>query len=326
MSNDPIIDIIRSIDLTGAVFLNMVLSAPWAMTSKVTEEDCRPFLPIPRQVIAYHVVVQGEASIVVPQESGPEVHHRARAGDILFLPHNRLHVLASTRGLAPLCSDDLILPHSEDGLVQIRHGGEGEQTRILCGFMASNAGSTPLLDALPEILIIPVRSLETRNWIEASAVMAAKQLAMGHIQSVGTVPGLCQLLLAEALRLNLAEAKQHHGWLKAMAHPRMAKVLARIHCALDAPPSVAELAIEAGMSRSALVERFAQVLGVSPRQYILDERMKLAAALLRDGDLTSAQVAIRVGYDAPEAFSRAFKKHFGVPPRQWRDRERSLGA
>jgi AraC-like DNA-binding protein len=46
--------------------------------------------------------------------------------------------------------------------------------------------------------------------------------------------------------------------------------------------------------------------------------MELAGALLSEGSLTVAQIAARVGYDAPEAFSRAFKREFGQAPAEWR--------
>ncbi|MEM8972277.1 MAG: AraC family transcriptional regulator [Pseudomonadota bacterium] len=318
MVNDPIADIVRSIDLSGAVFLQAEFTAPWAITAHVTEEDCRPYMPIPRQVIAYHVVIEGELLVFAPDNSGVERSHSASAGDIIIFPHNHVHTLASAPGLKTVCGDDLILPTMQNGLTQIRYGGGGVQTKILCGFMASNAGSTPLLDVLPDVLIVSVDSFEVRNWMEASVIMAAKQLTSGSLLSASMISGLCQLLLAEALRLNLAVAAPQNGWLNGMAHPRIATALSRIHRSLGKPPSVTELARETGMSRSAFVDRFTEVLGISPRQYMLEERMKLAAALLRDGKLTSAEIALRVGYDAPEAFSRAFKRRYGKAPKIWR--------
>lgn len=320
MAVDPITDIVRSIDLTGAVFLQAEFTEPWAITAHVTEEDCKPYMPIPRQVIAYHVVVEGKLVLSVTDSSGKDCRFHAQAGDVIIFPHNSEHTLASAAGLTAVCGDDLILPETQNGMTQIRHGGGGERTTILCGFMASNAGSTPLLDALPEVLLVSVRSLEVRNWMEASVIMAAKQMESGKMKQTGLLSDLCQLLLAEALRLNMAEDAPRNGWLNGMAHPRISIALARIHSSLDRPPSVRDLAGEAGMSRSAFVDRFTSVLGVGPRQYMLDERMKLAAALLDDRQLSSAEISWRVGYDAPEAFSRAFKRHFGFSPSVWRHR------
>ena len=318
MLNDPLTDIVASLDLTGAVFLRAEFTAPWAITSHVTEDDCRPFMPVPRQLIAYHVVTEGEAIVSLDQGAGYKVHHRARAGDIVFLPSNAVHVLAGATGGRPVCGDDLILPAGKDGLVRIAYGGGGDLTRILCGFMASDAGPNPLVDMLPELLVTSIESLETRRWVESSVAMAAREFASGRMSSNAVVASLCRLLLVEALRSHLEKGHASRGALYALAHPRMSRALARIHAGLAGPLRVEDLAAEVGMSRSAFVDRFTEVVGVGPRRYVLSQRMEAAAQLLRDTGLNMAEVAHRVGYDAPEAFSRAFKREMGHAPADWR--------
>ena len=318
MSQDPLTDIVRSMNLTGAVFLNAEFSAPWSITAHVTEEDCRPFFPMPKQVIAYHVVVDGFVLMSLQDKKGRVREYRAEAGDIIFLPGNPLHVLASTSDLIPVSGDDLLLPPGADGLIQIKHGGGGEPARILCGFMGSGAASMPLIDALPEVLIISIDNLEKRRWIEASVFMAAREFARGQMLNSTTVCGLCQLLLTEALRVHVERDTKPSGWLAGMAHPRIAVALSKIHNELDNPPSVERLASDAGMSRSAFVDRFTSVMGIGPRRYILLQRMNLAKELIQDGQMNIAEIAFEVGYDAPEAFSRAFKREIGWAPADWR--------
>ncbi|MEM1428382.1 MAG: AraC family transcriptional regulator [Pseudomonadota bacterium] len=323
MFNDPLTDIIGSLDLTGAVFLKADFTAPWAVTAHVTEEDCKPFLPVPQQVIAYHVVTEGEAVVSLDTKHGYSPHYRAKAGDIIFLPSNRLHVLASSTGCRPVSGDDLLLPAGQDGLARIEFGGGGDRTRILCGFMAGGAGPMPLLETLPDVLVISVESLETRMWIEASVAMAAREFSSGRVSSSAVVASLCRLLLVEALRGYIESNPVPQGWLAGMAHPRMSRALARIHTDLSAPLRCEALAAEVGMSRSAFVERFTDVVGLPPRRYILTQRMETASLLLRDTGLTMAEIAHRVGYDAPEAFSRAFKREMGIAPVDWRHRVRT---
>lgn len=316
--HDPLADILASIDLTGGVFVNAEFTAPWAITSHVTEEDCRPYTPVPQQVIAYHVVVDGEAIVSLDPRPDYAEQHRVRPGDVVFLPKNAVHVLASETGLQPISGNALLLPEGPDGLVQIRHGGGGARTRILCGFIASGSGPTPLLDGLPELLVINIAQLETRRWIEASVAMAAREFSSGRQSSAAVVSDLCRLLLIEALRSYLEQQIAPIGWLCGMAHPRMSRALARIHTSLASPLRVEDLAAEVGMSRSAFVDRFTEVVGVGPRRYIVAQRMETAAMLLRDTALTTAEVAYRVGYDAPESFSRAFSREKGVSPTAWR--------
>ena len=71
-------------------------------------------------------------------------------------------------------------------------------------------------------------------------------------------------------------------------------------------------------SRSALGERFRQVLGQSPIRYLTGWRMHLALELLATIELTVFTIARRVGYYSEEAFSRAFKRERGTSPSHWR--------
>ena len=314
MNTDPLIDIVRSLDLTGGVFLEAEFTAPWAITAHVTEEDCRPFLPVPKQVIAYHVITDGKALVLAC--NGAELW--AKAGDVVILPSNNLHVLASGPSVVPVSGDDLLLPEGEQGLVQIRHGGGGARTRVLCGFLASQGAPSPLVETLPEILIVALDDIATLHWIEASIAMAARELTAGRVSSGSMMARLSELLLIESLRAHLDRAPAAEGWLSGMADQRIARALARIHGRLADPPAVAELANAAGMSRSAFVDRFAEVLGVAPGRYVLDQRIQAACLMLRDTSHGLAEIAHRVGYDAPESFSRAFKRETGRTPVEWR--------
>lgn len=314
MKDDPLTQIVRSLDLMGAVFLDAEFSAPWAITAHVTEEDCRPYMPLPKQVIAYHVVTEGEA--LVSMAGG--AHCWAKVGDVVLIPSNKPHVLASAASLAPVSGDDLVLPHSANGLARIRHGGGGAQTRILCGFLASRSPPSPLIETLPALLVISLENVAALRWIEASIAIAARELAAGRIACPGMMSALSELLVIEALRAYLERSAAPEEWLSGMTDQRIARALARIHGGLDTPPAVAELADAAGMSRSAFVDQFAGLLGVAPGRYVLDQRITAARRMLRDTTLSLAEIASRVGYDATESFARAFKRETGRTPMEWR--------
>lgn len=326
MKDDPLSSMIASMQLSGAVFLRANFSHPWAITAHVTAEDCQPFMPMPRQVIAYHVVTEGAAYIAVDDPCDGKIRKRVTAGDVIFLPANEEHLLASTYDKRPVSGDDLLLPEGQDGLVRIEHGGGGEKTSILCGFLGSNALPSPLMASLPTLLIVNIENLETRHWIETSVLMAARELSSGRVASQSFGLGLCRLLLTEALRNYVEESAAPRGWLLGMAHPRISQVLARIHEDLSQPLLVEDLAMHVGMSRSSFVDRFTEVMGVGPRRYILQQRMAAAALLLQDTYLTISEVAYQVGYDAPEAFSRAFKREMGATPAERRHNDNSVAA
>jgi AraC-like DNA-binding protein len=91
------------------------------------------------------------------------------------------------------------------------------------------------------------------------------------------------------------------------------------------PWTLEELARSAGTSRSVLAERFQQLMGNSPMQYLTQWRMLLACNLLRRSNAPLARIAEDVGYKTDTAFSRAFRREFGAPPAAWRRKQSPAG-
>jgi transcriptional regulator GlxA family with amidase domain len=93
------------------------------------------------------------------------------------------------------------------------------------------------------------------------------------------------------------------------------------------PWTIAGLAKEVGLSRSALVERFGRYLAEPPMAYLMHWRLQLAARKLNSSPYSVAQIAVEVGYRSEAAFSRAFKREFGTPPARFRrERKRDPGG
>jgi len=89
---------------------------------------------------------------------------------------------------------------------------------------------------------------------------------------------------------------------------------------------VDELGKRVGLSRSALADRFAELLGQPPMQYLTRWRISMAAQQLVLGNRPLVQIAEEVGYESEAAFNRAFKREFGVPPATWRKNAGVIGA
>jgi len=83
--------------------------------------------------------------------------------------------------------------------------------------------------------------------------------------------------------------------------------------------TVGELAKVAGASRASLMRLFHAAMATSPKRWLTAHRLERAAELLAAGDQTVAQVAARVGYVSEFAFSRAFKRQYGLPPARYRE-------
>jgi AraC-like DNA-binding protein len=99
------------------------------------------------------------------------------------------------------------------------------------------------------------------------------------------------------------------------------RVLALMHESPARRRTVDELAREVALSRSALAERFGDLIGEPPMQYLERWRLAVAARALRNGTEAIARIAERSGYESEAAFTRAFKREFGLPPGAWRKNE-----
>jgi len=314
---DPLAEVLRSVRLTGGVFLEMHLTAPWCFTSKVTAEDCRPFLAVPAQVIGYHVIIGGRFLLNVDGMPPLEVY----GGEAILLPRNDLHTLASAPGLEPTSADDLIQPSPSGGLARVVHGGGGEATHLVCGFLASEEAYNPLIATLPKALKLDFRESASREWVEASVRFAAKELMEGRFASSDVLSRLSELLLVEAVRkyaLTLDDEKG--GWLKGLRDSHVGRALTLMHHDLSTHWSADALAREVGLSRSAFSDRFMTLVGMPPIRYLSFWRLQSGKLQLRETTKTISQIAHSVGYTSEEAFSRAFKREFGIPPAHYRDR------
>ena len=82
--------------------------------------------------------------------------------------------------------------------------------------------------------------------------------------------------------------------------------------------TVEELAGRVGASRSSLAQRFSDLLGQAPMQYLTRWRLTIAAQRLRDERVNLARLAEDSGYESEAAFNRAFKRALGATPGAWR--------
>lgn len=103
--------------------------------------------------------------------------------------------------------------------------------------------------------------------------------------------------------------------------PRFEKfraVVKMIDSCLDSLPSVSELAVTANMSESHFRRTFKQCFGIAPQEFMLQQRLRHAAKLLTQTDLSITQVALDSGFGDQSHFSRQFGRFFGQPPRSYR--------
>lgn len=127
---------------------------------------------------------------------------------------------------------------------------------------------------------------------------------------------LLELLLIEALRCGDATMSAP-GLAQGLADQRLAAALCALHARPERPWTVADLANEAALSRSAFFARFSRIVGLPPMEYLLAWRMALAKRLLCDRELGVDQIAERVGYSSASTFSVAFGRYTGSSPARY---------
>jgi transcriptional regulator GlxA family with amidase domain len=131
---------------------------------------------------------------------------------------------------------------------------------------------------------------------------------------------LAEVLFVQMVRAYIAQAEAPQGMLAAIADRQIGAALRHMHQALREPWTLARLAQQVGMSRSAFAARFSQLVGQTPLQYLTFWRMQKARELLSDTRLATAAIAERVGYQSEASFSKVFKKVIGTGPGTYRRR------
>jgi AraC-like DNA-binding protein len=312
---DALSDVLRVARLSGGIFLDAQLSAPWCIKAQVEPADCRVVLAEPARIVAFHYVVAGRLLLEVDDQPPIELHSDA----IVLLPRNEPHTLASQSGLRPISAGRLMQTDPGGGLARIRYGGGGQTTHIVCGFVGTDARHDPLLDSLPSTLVLDLAGRPACEWIATSFRYAAAEFAAVRAGSVTVLAKLSELMLVEAVRCYLdALPADRRGWLAGLRDPVVGRALALIHTQLARAWTAADLAREVSMSRSAFADRFTTLLGVPPMTYLAAWRMQVAAQRLREGHRSVAQVGADVGYQSEAAFARAFKREYSMSPAQWR--------
>jgi AraC-like DNA-binding protein len=169
------------------------------------------------------------------------------------------------------------------------------------------------------VLRVNVRGSNAGIWLEASVRYALAEARSPRPGGAGVLAKLAEVLFIEVLRLYMNQQNEDRiGWLAGVGDRIVGPALNAMHSRPAHAWTLEELAHDAGSSRSVLAERFQQLVGSSPMQYLTQWRMLLAANLLCRSNAPLARIAEDVGYQTDTAFSRAFRRAYGSPPAAWR--------
>jgi AraC-like DNA-binding protein len=320
---DPLSEALRGVRLSGAIFLDAELSAPWGFAAPPASMAARLIAPSAEHMILFHLLVEGEATVRIPGQRGVALE----AGDIAVLPHGEAHELWNGR-MAQLTDSTALLPKILNGAIASeRGGGGGRVTKFICGYIGCDRQATRLfLAGLPPLFKVNIRRGASGEWIESTIRHLASERESARAGRSALLAKLAEALFIETLRRYMAELpRQRTGWLAAARDSGVGRALGAIHREPARRWTVASLAEQAAMSRSVFAERFTRLLGESPLTYVGRCRMQLGARLLETTDDSVLQVALSVGYESEAAFNRAFKREYDLPPARYRSRRRAGG-
>ena len=297
---DPLGRALHLLRMNGAFYCRAELSAPWGLTMP----------PMPGY-LWFHVVVTGSLRLEAP-DAAP---HTIAAGELALVPRGTGHVLRSDAA-AP-APDVLTLDREQlsDRYEVLRHGGEGARTSLVCGAVRlEHPAAGHLVGALPPCLVVG-DGAPGAEWIHSTVRLMAAEARTLRPGGEAVITRLADIIVVQAIRAWIdGDPEARTGWLGALRDPYIGRAIALVHADPARNWTVASLADELAMSRSAFAARFTRLVGEPAMSYVTTWRMHVARAALQDGDTTVAQLADELGYRSEAAFARAFKRVIGTPP------------
>ena len=318
---DPLSETLRSVRLSGAIFLDAELSAPWGFASPPASAGAHLIAPSAEHMILFHLLVEGEAIARIRGKDSLTLE----PGDIAVLPRGDAHHLWNGR-VKELTDSSTLLPRILNGAIASeRGGGGGRMTRFICGYIGCDRQAERLfLAGLPPLFKVNIRRDPSGAWIESTIRLLASEREPALAGRRALLAKLAEALFIETLRRYMSDLpRQRTGWLAAARDPAVGRALGAIHRDPARAWTVASLAQQAGVSRTVFAERFTRLLGEAPLTYVSRCRMQLGARLLETTDDSVLQVALNAGYESEAAFNRAFKREFDLPPARYRNQRRT---
>ena len=314
---DALSQVLNAMRVSGSLLLKETYKSPWAV--KVPDSNTLNTLfevNNNTRIAAFHLVEQGHINI--KQENGEET--LVEAGEMVVCFSGLGHTLYQGNEKQAVPFQTLM-----GGNKNILRPDESEQsscTSLICGvFLLHDTKLNPLLAALPKLLKFDITSQKDTPRLFGIINLLNQEFDIPASGNSYIVQRYLEILCAEAIRVHVAGLpKESTGWLSALKDPIVGRAIEIIHSQPGFNWSVKSLANEVTISPSRFAARFSSTLGESPMIYVTKWRMFVASRLLEGKQLTIDQIASDVGYESLPAFSRAFKRHVGLPPAAWRAR------
>ena len=298
---DPLGEALHSLRMSGAFYCRSEFTEPWGMT-----------LPPLPGYLWFHVVTTGRVSV----DLGDAELTTLGSGDVALVTQGAGHRLCSDPAAPAPGILDLPRDEISDRYEVLHHGGGGARTRMMCGAVRfDHPAARNLVALLPEIIYLDATSTPDLIWMQSTLSLMAAETQQMRPGGEAVITRLADVLIIQAIRWWMeSDPSAQSGWLGALRDKQIGRALALIHGDPARAWTVATLADELTMSRSAFAARFTEQVGEPVMRYVTRWRMRVAVNALRDEGATVAELADRLGYRSEAAFARAFKRVTGVAP------------
>lgn len=298
---DPLGEALHFLRMSGSYYARCEFSAPWALE-----------LPAFPGTLMFHVVTSGSCTMVVPGAQPRTL----RPGGLALVPHGQGHRLESEATAPGIGLFEVPREEVSDRYELLRIEGGGDPVTLICGVVRfDHPAGRYLMGILPRLIVLDSDTPLQQEWLQSTVRLMAHEARTLLPGGETVITRLADVLVIQAIRSWLeGDPEARAGWLGAMRDPQIGRAINHIHRSPGQEWTVARLAHEVAMSRSAFSARFTNLVGEPPMQYVARWRMLVARSMLAEGTAALAEIADKLGYRSEAAFSRAFKRETGMSP------------
>ncbi len=242
---------------------------------------------------------------LLPATAGVGYLHLVKSGQVSFHHEDRPTMVVNTPSL-------VLYPRPCEHRLEAR-----DNVELVCATILAHGAPDDLVKTLPQLITLP--------FVEMPELAATLELVFAEASRDGfgqqlLLDRLCDVLLVQLLRHLLTRKIVSEQDLFGLTDSTLSKAMLAMQAEPGKPWTVESLAALCGMSRSKFAQRFHVVIGATPADYLLEQRMNLAKRLLLHGRQVQ-DVASDVGYSTQPAFTRAFRAACHMTPREWLTRQ-----
>ena len=306
---DALSEVLRLSRFSAGVTLDATARAPWCVSVASSPSLGR-----------VHIVLEGECRLKAA--GGEEI--TLKAGELAYIPRGEAHLIGSSLEADAKPLSALVKNPVAGELVPVAVGGNGATTRwIAISTTCERHLAEPLVSSLPAVARVDLNNASALYWLTDALGLTLSASAAPPVGASAERSRLAELVVIEALsRFVYWMPVGGKGWLAGLNDRFVGRALALVHGRPSEPWTVERLGRQVGLSRSALADRFSEVMDEPIFTFLTRWRLQVAAEFLLTTPRPIEAIAREAGYESPAAFSAAFKRTFGKPPSVWRKKRR----